>query len=225
MKTYFDEVRASERKIFGELKFTNNNVIIVEERNIHTAPSSLTLTEELWRWLRSLRLGSWSRIEEPEWWRHAFSNGYVFADILAHYFPRGIQTHTFDPLGVSSYSKRDNWGLLMKFFKKHRINLTAPEKLLPSDYKNSVSIRKSLRSNRFLCEAAMLATPLCNMLYVTIIIRRTLFAIFMKCLNTFAKSLLLLQHIFCLFNSSTRQRIPLVFSQTFSFHISWIRRF
>ena len=140
-------------------KFTNNNVIIVEERNIHTAPSSLTLTEELWRWLRSLKLGSWSRIEEPEWWRHAFSNGYVFADILAHYFPRGIQTHTFDPLGVSSYSKRDNWGLLMKFFKKHRINLIAPEKLLPSDYKNSVSIRKSLRSNRFLCEAAMLATP------------------------------------------------------------------
>ncbi len=33
MKTYFDEVRASERKIFGELKFTNNNVSTLSIKN------------------------------------------------------------------------------------------------------------------------------------------------------------------------------------------------
>ena len=138
----------------------HGNSLIVEERNIHTAPLSLTLTEELWRWLRSLQLGSWSRIEEPEWWRHAFSNGYIFADILSKYFPRAVQTHMFDPLGVSSYSKRDNWGLLMKFFKKHRVNLIIPEKILPSsNYGNSTSIEKSLRSNQCLCDAAMSGTP------------------------------------------------------------------
>eukprot|EP00944_MAST-04C_sp_MAST-4C-sp1_P005171 g5171.t1 len=137
----------------------NGHSLLLEERNIHTAPLSLTLTEELWRWLRSLQLGSWSRIEEPEWWRHAFSNGYIFADILSKYFPRAVQTHMFDPLGVSSYSKRDNWGLLMKFFKKHRVNLIVPERVLPGSYGNGVSIRKSLRSNQCLCDAAMSGMP------------------------------------------------------------------
>jgi hypothetical protein len=42
----------------------------------------------------------------------------VFAEIISRYHPDEISLHSFDPAASSVAKKRDNWGQLVKFFKK-----------------------------------------------------------------------------------------------------------
>ena len=56
-----------------------------------------------------------------------FANGYLVAEILAHYFPSDVSMHSFDRNASSVHKKRDNWGLLVKIFKKHDMDIRTRE--------------------------------------------------------------------------------------------------
>lgn len=45
-----------------------------------------------------------------------FANGFLFAEILARYYPADVQMHSFENV-ASMQRKKQNWSLLEKFFK------------------------------------------------------------------------------------------------------------
>ena len=59
-------------------------------------------------WLMSLGLSS--RVDKPETWRFVFSNGYLAAEIMSHYFPQAVSMHSYDKAS-SAKAKRQNWEL------------------------------------------------------------------------------------------------------------------
>ena len=134
-----------------EVDFQDN-----DRDRIRTAPT-MSIKEELWRWLRALSLSSWNRVENPDNWRRALANGYVFAEILCEYFPRALSIHMFDPMAGSTRSKRDNWKLLINFFKRHRVDLGAPDRLLLGNF-SGVRPKKGFQSTLYMCNAAMNAS-------------------------------------------------------------------
>ena len=48
------------------------------------------------------------------------------AEIYSRYFPAEIQLHSYEN-GTSLARKLDNWDMLERFFKKHRIDITKDE--------------------------------------------------------------------------------------------------
>jgi len=51
----------------------------------------------------------------------------VFAEIISRYHPEEISLHSFDPAASSVAKKRDNWGQLVKFFKRKKWDIRARE--------------------------------------------------------------------------------------------------
>jgi hypothetical protein len=49
------------------------------------------------------------------------------AEILSKYYPSDVSMHSFDDKASSANKKRDNWGLLVKVFKKRGLDIAKPE--------------------------------------------------------------------------------------------------
>mgnify|MGYP003922721783 CR=1 FL=1 len=85
-------------------KNTTNNA-----ENFDLNPISLNL----FAWLHIMKMDKF----HPSNIRHYLSNGFVVASIISRFFPAQLSTHSFDS-GISSSSKKNNWGQLTKFFRK-----------------------------------------------------------------------------------------------------------
>jgi len=96
-----------------EEKHSNKKIIICKKvkKSGENEPRS-KLPREIWRWLLGFSL-----IGKIKNVRRDFSNGYVIAEVLHHYYPKDIELPEYRN-GDSLPTKVANWQQLELFFKK-----------------------------------------------------------------------------------------------------------
>ncbi|KAK5618462.1 hypothetical protein CRENBAI_018027 [Crenichthys baileyi] len=75
------------------------------------------LGREVMKWLQALELSFY-----PKNLRRDFSNGYLVAEILSHYYPQDFSMYSYHK-GVSFSAKQQNWSRIQQFLQKHKMNL------------------------------------------------------------------------------------------------------
>ncbi len=105
-----------------------------------SVPAPASLPRDILRWIQSLDLAysvknakRWAELPGSPWLsaysqitRRDFANGFLVAEIFSRYYEHDIQMHSYCN-GTSLDNKRDNWGLLSKFFKKRGVQPNGAE--------------------------------------------------------------------------------------------------
>ena len=106
---------SSKVSVSSQTEEKHSNKTIIQCRNKKRSgehePRS-KLPREIWRWLLGFSLKG--RIKNV---RRDFSNGYVIAQVLQHYYPKDIELPEYRN-GDSLPTKVANWHQLELFFKK-----------------------------------------------------------------------------------------------------------
>ncbi|XP_068448803.1 spermatogenesis-associated protein 4 isoform X2 [Clinocottus analis] len=81
------------------------------------APQRTGLPREVVKWLQNLDLSFY-----PKNMRRDFSNGYLVAEILSHYYNQDFQVQSYDR-GASLSAKQRNWSKIERSLQKHNLHL------------------------------------------------------------------------------------------------------
>lgn len=80
-------------------------------------PKRAGLPREVIQWLQNLDLSRY-----PDNVRRDFSNGYLVAEILAHYYPKDFLVYSYDR-GSSLSVKQENWRRIRQSLQKLNVHL------------------------------------------------------------------------------------------------------
>ncbi|XP_069557783.1 spermatogenesis-associated protein 4 [Brachyistius frenatus] len=80
-------------------------------------PKRTGLPREVVKWLQTLDLSFYPRNV-----RRDFSNGYLVAEVLSHYYPEDFSSHSYDK-GTSLSTKQRNWSQIERSLQKQNLHL------------------------------------------------------------------------------------------------------
>uniref|UniRef100_A0A672ZH30 Spermatogenesis-associated protein 4 n=1 Tax=Sphaeramia orbicularis TaxID=375764 RepID=A0A672ZH30_9TELE len=81
------------------------------------SPKNTGLPREVVQWLQNLDLSRY-----PKNVRRDFSNGYLVAEIFAHYYPKEFLVYSYDK-GTSFSAKQENWSQIKQSLQKLNLHL------------------------------------------------------------------------------------------------------
>jgi adenylate kinase family enzyme len=139
LATLSTQKRLKKSKIPRGLNAGGRGITITPIQERQSAMFRSESDEFLLEWLQGLKLPiTYDVSKSTKTWRRALSNGFVFSQILALYFPKDFLAHAFST-GTSLQNKRDNWRQLCRFFEKklrHHLSETSIGRVI-AGYRNA----------------------------------------------------------------------------------------